>query len=143
MWIVYALFGSLFWGLSYITSEQMYKKMSVFTTLGLTAIFVGIISLLIAITIGAFKPDLLELSSSKTLMWYFLAGTTFLLIAELFIGFSIAEKNATLAGLVEISYPIFIAIFSYILYKQSISPSTIMGGAIIFIGIFIIYYFNQ
>jgi len=66
-----------------------------------------------------------------------------LLIAEIFIGFSITAKSATLAGLVEISYPIFIALFSYLLFKSRVSVSTLIGGGIIFCGIFVIYYFNR
>jgi drug/metabolite transporter (DMT)-like permease len=66
-----------------------------------------------------------------------------LLIAELCIGFSIISKNATLAGLIEISYPIFIALFSYLLFKNKITIPTVIGGIIVFFGIFIIYYFNR
>lgn len=66
-----------------------------------------------------------------------------MLIAELFIGFSITAKSATLAGLIEISYPIFIALFSYLLFKSQVSTSTIIGGIIVFAGIFVIYYFNK
>ena len=60
-----------------------------------------------------------------------IAGILALLIAEVFIGFSIVAKNATLAGLVEISYPIFIALFSYLLFKQQITLATAIGATII------------
>jgi drug/metabolite transporter (DMT)-like permease len=66
-----------------------------------------------------------------------------LLIAELFIGFSITAKNATLAGLIEISYPIFIALFSFILFRSVVNLPTMLGGMIIFVGVFVIYYFNN
>jgi drug/metabolite transporter (DMT)-like permease len=88
------------------------------------------------------KPDLITIASSKRVIYYLLAGTAALLIAEIFIGFSIIAKNATIAGLIEISYPIFIALFSYLLFKNTITISTVIGAAVIFIGIFIVYYFN-
>jgi drug/metabolite transporter (DMT)-like permease len=89
------------------------------------------------------SSDLAEIASSKRLVWYLLGGTAALLIAELFIGFSITARNATLAGLVEISYPIFIALFSYILFKNHVTAPTVIGGIIIFAGVFVIYYFNH
>jgi drug/metabolite transporter (DMT)-like permease len=64
-------------------------------------------------------------------------------LAELFIGFSIQGKNATLSGLIEISYPFFIAIFSYLLFRKNyLTLSTVFGGLFIAIGVFLIYRFN-
>lgn len=142
MWILFALGASLFWGLSYVLSEEIYKKISVFTLLSIMSLAVFALTLIIAYVTGNLKPDLVAIASSKRLMWYVLAGICALFISELFIGFSIVSKNATLAGLIEISYPIFIALFSYILFKNSVTIPTIIGGVIIFTGVFIVYYFN-
>ncbi len=143
MWIVFALGASLFWGMSYVLSEEIYKKISVFTSLSIMSLAVFVLAISIAYFTGNLRPDLVEIASSKKLMWYILGGIFALLVAELFIGFSIVSKNATLAGLIEISYPIFIALFSYILFKNNVTVPTIVGGIIIFIGIFVIYYFNR
>lgn len=143
MWILFALGASLFWGLTYVFNEQVYKKISVFTSLGIASLVIFIITLLISYFSGNLKPDLFSIVSSKQLLWYVIGGIVVLLIAELFIGFSITAKSATLAGLVEISYPIFIALFSYLIFKSKITIPTIIGGVVVFIGIFIIYYFNR
>lgn len=143
MWILFALGASLFWGMSYVLSEEIYKKISVFTALSIMSLAVFFLTLIIAHFTGNLKPDLAEIASSKRLMWYVLGGIAALLIAELFIGFSIVSKNATLAGLIEISYPIFIALFSYLFFKNNVTVPTIVGGIVIFIGVFIIYYFNH
>lgn len=143
MWILFALGASLFWGLTYVFNEQVYKKISVVTSLALASLVIFLITFLISYFSGNFKTDIQTIASSKQLLWYVIGGIVVLLIAELFIGFSITAKNATLAGLIEISYPIFIALFGYILYKQEVSTPTIIGGIIIFIGIFVIYYFNK
>lgn len=143
MWIFFALSASLFWGMSYVLSEEIYKKISVFTTLSIMSLAVFALTLAIAYFTGNLKPDLIEIASSKRLMLYVLGGIFALLIAELFIGFSIAAENATLAGLIEISYPIFIALFSYIMFKNSVTIPTIIGGMMIFTGVFVIYYFNH
>jgi len=143
MWIIFALGASLFWGISYVLSGEIYKKISLFTSLGIASFVVCIITLLISYFSSSLKPDLISITSSKNLLWYIIGGILSLLIAELCIGFSIISKNATLAGLIEISYPIFIALFSYLLFKNKITIPTVIGGIIVFFGIFIIYYFNR
>lgn len=143
MWILFAISASLFWGLTYVFNEQIYKKISIFSSLGITFFIVSIITLIFAFASGNLKTDITTLISSKRLLWYFVGGVTSLLIAEIFIGFSIVAKSATLAGLIEISYPVFIVLFSYLLFKETINISTFIGGAVVFIGIFIIYYFNK
>lgn len=66
------------------------------------------------------------------------------LVADVFIGLSIHAKNATLAGLIEISYPIFIVIFAYFLFKEhQLNTATVFGGLLVFVGVFIIYFFNR
>lgn len=143
MWIIFAVSASVFWGISYVLSEEIYKKISIFTSLGVASFFVCIIALTIAYFNKSLKTDLTAIVSSKRLFLYVLGGILALLIAELCIGASIVEKNATLAGLIEISYPIFIAIFSYILFRSQVTFPTIIGGVVIFFGIFIISYFNH
>ena len=143
MWILFALGASIFWGLSYVFSEQIYEKISVLTSLGLTSAIVAVFSLCVSYFSNTLKSDIHTLTSSRTLMFYFAGGAVALIAAEIFIGFSISFKSATLAGLIEISYPIFIALFSYILFKHQVTLSTIIGGIVVFIGIFIIYFFNK
>jgi len=142
MWILFAFGASLFWGMSYVLSEEIYKQISVFTSLSIMSFAVFILTLIVTCITGDLKPDLIEIVYSKRLMWYVLGGIMALFAAELFIGFSITSKNATLAGLIEISYPIFIAIFGYILFKNSVTTGTIIGSIIIFTGVFVIYYAN-
>lgn len=143
MWIIFAISASLFWGLSYVLNEEIYRKISIFTSLSIMSLAVFFLTLILAYVTGSLKPDLIEITTSKRLMLYLCSGTLVLLIAELFIGFSIVAKNASLAGLIEISYPIFIILFSYILFKNSVTIPTMIGGVVIFLGVFIIYYFNH
>lgn len=74
-----------------------------------------------------------------------LAGCILTLIAaELCINFSIADKNATVASLVELSYPLFVALASYIIFRNShLNTATIFGGLLIFAGVASIYVFNR
>ena len=57
---------------------------------------------------------------------------------------SINNKNATLASLIEITYPLFVVMFSYLLFKQlHVNISVIIGGVMIIAGAGLIIYNNQ
>lgn len=143
MWVLLSLGASVFWGLLYVLREQIYGKISVFTSIMLSSLFLAIVTGIIALSSGALKRDIETISSSRQLLGYIAIAFCILLVAELFIAFSITAKNATLAGLIEISYPIFIALFSYLLYKTHVSWQTMVGGLFVFVGIFVMYYFNR
>ncbi len=144
MWIIFAISASAVWGITYVLGEQIYKKISVITSLSLATLLSGFVMLIVAYLAGYLKKDIITLTTDKRILGLSIAEAVCLMIAELLIGFSITNKNATLSGLIEISYPIFIAIFAFLLFKENqINLATTVGGIIIFSGIFIIYYFNS
>lgn len=144
MWIIFALSASVLWGLSYILFEQIYKKISVATSLAIVCFVMFFVMLGVSYFRGALKVDLSILASSKKLMWLMAGGTAAAIIADVCIALSIVTKNATLAGLVEISYPLFIALFAYLLFKENqLTLSTFIGGLLVFSGIATIYFFNR
>lgn len=144
MWIIFALSASVLWGLSYILFEQIYKKISIATSLAIVCFVMFFVMLLISYFQGALKTDLMAIVSSKKLMWLVAGGTLTAIIADVCIALSIVTKNATLAGLVEISYPLFIALFAYLLFKENqLTLSTFIGGLLIFSGVAVIYIFNK
>ncbi len=144
MWVIFALSASLFWGLTYVLDEKIYEKVSVITSLAITSFFAFIVLFIVSYFTGNLKTDVQQIITNKGLFILVIAGTVTLIIAELFIGFSISSKNATLAGLIEISYPIFIAITAYVLYKENqLNLSTIIGGVLVFLGVGIIYFYNR
>ena len=134
----------MFWGISYIVSEHLYKRISVYTTLAIEMFFISLIILAAAIRTGDFKRDMTTLGSSGKLLGLLAASTVIWAVAELAINFSISEKDATLAGFVEITYPFFIALFAYLIFGQEeLHPGTAVGGVIVFIGACIIFYFSR
>lgn len=53
---------------------------------------------------------------------------------------AISMKNATVVSLIEISYPVFVCLFAYILYRDiQVNMWTALGGLLIFCGVFTIY----
>jgi drug/metabolite transporter (DMT)-like permease len=144
MWVIFAFVSSILWGLAYVINEQIYRKISVVTSIGITTLFTAVVMLLIACKGRFLMEDLGAIRRSNQLLGLVVAETIVLMLAEVFIGLSITNKNATLAGLIEISYPVFIILFAYLLFKENqLSISAAAGGSLIFLGIFIIYYFNK
>jgi drug/metabolite transporter (DMT)-like permease len=144
MWMVSALSASVLWGLSYVLSEQIYRKISVITTLGIITLVTSVVVLLIAYFFGPLKTDFNVIYKSNKLILLIGLELLVFIIAELLIGYSITAKNATLAGLIEISYPIFIACFAALFFKEhEFNLATFVGGLLIFAGVGIVYYFNK
>lgn len=144
MWIIYALGASLLWGLTYVLNEQVYKKVSFETSIFLTTLCTAAAMLLLAIYKNSIVQDLRNILSTPKLAFLVLASVLVFILAEICIALSITSKNATLAGLVEISYPVFIALFAFILFKENtINTTTLIGASLIFAGVFTIYHFNQ
>ena len=66
------------------------------------------------------------------------------MLAELFIALSIVSKNATIAGMIEISYPLFIALFAYLIFRESeLNWGIAAGGALIMAGVLTVYWFSR
>lgn len=140
LWFILAVGASLFWGLSYVFSEHLYKSVSVLTGFGLNSLIGATLALILSWKQGYLFKDLHQISSSNTTLHWFIGAVLAGFIAELCIGFSISEKNATLAALIEISYPLFIALFSWILFKQNhLNLYSLIGGSCIIIGVLLVY----
>lgn len=144
MWLLYATFASVFWGITYSLNEQLYKHISIFSSFVLISALSTVAFTIIALANGTFQKDMSTLASNNLALILIVSSASAFILAEVFIGLSITGKNATLAGLIEISYPIFIILFSYLIFREShLNLGTLLGGALVFFGIASIYLFNR
>jgi drug/metabolite transporter (DMT)-like permease len=144
MWILFAIGASIFWGLAYVINEKIYNYIPVLPYLAITFLSAGVVMAAISLFNGELVKDIGAIMASPKLLTLIISGIVLLILAEICIGYSIMGKNATIAGLIEISYPLFIAIFSYLLFKENnLTLGTTIGGALIFAGIAVIYAFNR
>ena len=144
MWLLLATTASMFWGISYVFSEQLYKHISVLTTLSIEMFVISLIIGVAAWRDGDLRPDMTTLFSSPRLGWLLLGSIIVWAVAELCINYSIADKDATLAGLIEITYPLFIALFAYLFFQESeLNIGTTLGGLLVFCGVCVIYFFSR
>lgn len=144
MWLIYAILASVIWGLDYTLGEKIFRsKISPITLLFLQLLFGVIAFFIIGTRSNQLKQDISVLmTNTQTLWWVLLALLTFN-AGNLLIFLSIQAKNATLAGLIELSYPIFTVLFSWLLFNEThLTPSVITGSLFIFAGVFIISLFN-
>ena len=57
---------------------------------------------------------------------------------------AISSKNATLASLIEMTYPVFVAFFSYVMFRHvHVNISILLGATMVMAGAGLIIYNNQ
>ncbi len=144
MWLVFATLASAFWGISYVLGEQLYRHISIYTAIALNTFLIGILFLFVAHAKGSLKADISTIATTPRVFWLVVASVLVFAAAELFIALSISNKNATLAGLIEITYPLFIALFAYLIFRETqLNVGIALGGILIFLGVGVVYWFSR
>lgn len=140
-WYVTAIGAALVWGIHYPLVDHALKKISLISVLLLTAVPVILAAPLFHRTLAADYAVWAALDVGPRARVLALALTSLLGSVLLFL--SIAGKNATLASLIEISYPVFVAIFAWLLFREiHVNPSVIIGGLLVFAGVVMIIWNN-
>jgi len=144
MWIVYALTASFIWGFDYVIAEKLLKKITPTTLLFFELLVATIGVFLFALLNGKLSKDISAITHSRQTDIYLVVGILTFAIANILTAYAIQAKNATLASLIEVSYPLFIVLVAWLLFRESaLTISVVIGGVLIFTGIFIIFYFNK
>ena len=141
-WYVTALGAALVWGVHYPLVDFALKRVSVFSVLLLTVLPVV---LLVPVFLRDLSHDLDTVRALPGAEQGMIAaiGLTSLFGAVL-LYLSIAGKNATLASLIEITYPVFVAFFAYLMFRHiHLNASVIIGGLLVIAGAGLIIYNNQ
>ncbi|MBI1216135.1 MAG: EamA family transporter [Alphaproteobacteria bacterium] len=143
-WMVYALMAAVLWGASYVLYEQLLRTMSSASAMLFSASGATLVYYLISYSRKTVGHDwkLVTAGGRETMM----IGGVILInaLANLLLLMSMKEKNATVSGLVEISYPLFTALFAWMFLKENqMSPGTALGAVLILSGVACIYYFNR
>ena len=135
MWFVYALMASVLWGINYALAEKIGQRISLISLItvemALGALVLGLWGYCTSL-----KPDLDTLWTNKPLMTLTFIEIGVMLLANVAIVLSIQSKNATSAGLVELSYPLFIILASWVLFHEHhLNLPIIIGSAFIAAGV--------
>ncbi|HHF7374740.1 DMT family transporter [Legionella bozemanae] len=138
MWFTFAILAAILWGFNYALAEKILHSISPSTLLALEMIIGAILFTCISF-FTTMKRDVEILTTDSGLLLLTIVEIAIVLIASYFIAASINLKNATIAGIVELTYPIFTIIFTWFLFNQAhVNFSVIVGGLLIFIGVLVI-----
>lgn len=131
---ILAVSASVLWGLTYCLDERVLSHMSVFKLYFLHCLCGVLLAGAILLVQGTSPTGLLSLDTAKTSLP--LVGLTLLTAtaAALSILGSIQLLGASKSAVMEISYPLFVALFSVVLFKGQLQPPVVIGGIFIFIG---------
>jgi drug/metabolite transporter (DMT)-like permease len=144
IWFVYACSAAVLWGLSYTVSEQLMKKLSIPTVLLTAALGNLIFALAAGLILKKFPKDWETLKTGDGVTWLMLGSVAVYVAANIFILLATKSKNATMAAMVEITYPLFTALFAWLLFKEmQVNTGTALGGVLILCGVCCIYYFSK
>lgn len=138
-WYLTALAAAVVWGIHYPLLDHALKRISLPTVLLLTALPI--------VLIGAFfhrqiAQDWLVVRALPTMEQVAIAAIMLTSSsASVLLFLSIGAKNATLASLIEITYPLFVALFAYLLFREvTLSLPILFGAALIFFGAGVIIF---
>lgn len=141
LWFYYALSAAIIWGISYALTDRLLQQgVSVSLLMLIEATLIVPTVIFLSMKLSPIKGvDVIFSNPRIFLMAIFVAltavvGTTLILL-------SITEKNATLASFVEISYPLFVFIFSMIFFRDvQLNMGTALGAFLVTAGIATIYF---
>lgn len=139
-WAILATAASIMWGLAYAVAEKVIKSGVHPSILMVSS---GIVSLplfaIAAIYLGQLKPSLAVITKQPSLIGLIILQALAIVVGSYMIFIAIGIKNATLVNMIEITYPLFTALFAYLIMRDvQLNAWTLMGGLFIMTGLGII-----
>lgn len=129
-----AVLASVLWGLTYCLDERVLSSISVFKLYFLHCLCGVLVAGAILLAQGTSPAGLLAFDRTKAGLP--LVGLTLVTAtaAALSILGSIQLLGAGKSAVLEISYPLFVAVFSVLLFEGRLQLPVVVGGVFIFIG---------
>lgn len=138
-----AVAAAVLWGLLYVLDERLLAGISIYRLYFLHSLAGLAVAGIVLLAQGESPASLVRLSFPGAGLPLVLATMAVVVLACLAIFSSIQALGASRAAVLEISYPLFVAFFAWLLYRQPIEWPVIVGGVFIFIGSAIIVTFGH
>ena len=140
-WALFALSAAIFWGLAYTMSGKVIQSgVSTPFILGFVALVTLPVYITALIRTESFRPSLEIILNHKILILFMIMQAAALIIGQYLIYAAILQKNVTYAAVLEISYPVFVCLFTWLLFKDlQMSWNIAIGGMLIFAGSAIVF----
>ena len=140
-WYATALAAAVVWGVHYPLIDFALRRISPFSVLLLTVLGVVAVAPWFAPELAQDAATLKRLPWRERLPIAAIALTS--VVGSLLLFISIGAKNATLASLIEISYPVFVALFAYLLFREwHLNAGVAVGAVLVFAGVALIARFG-
>lgn len=141
-WFFCSLFAAIFWGISYAISEELVQRRGVppsFLIL-IEALIAFPLYIILAQTLGSFKEGVSSMFQSTGTLILTLSMGFLIMLGNFLITYSVSLKNATMASLIEISYPLFTIFFVWLFFgKFDLNWATGLGAFLILSGVTVMY----
>lgn len=132
----YAIGAAVTWGLVYAIDQKILEGISPFALLFVSSVFGAFIMLpFVAFDDGSIKT---LLTAGKGNLALIVVSAALATLASFLILASIKSLDAASASIIEISYPFFVVLFSFIIFRTVPNMAFYLGGALVFLGSFII-----
>ncbi|MES2930819.1 MAG: DMT family transporter [Patescibacteria group bacterium] len=138
---IYAAGAAITWGLVYAIDGKILSTTSPLALLFVNSVVTTVIMLPFAFS--DYESIRTLISSGKGNLGLVASAIILATAGNFFIFSAIKSMDASSASIIEIAYPFFVILFSFILYKTVPTLSFFIGGIFIFIGAAIIIYFNK
>ena len=137
---IYTICAGITWGLVYTINQRILSNTSPITLLFIDSIVTAIVLLpVLFIDQGSIRS---LLTSGKSNLLILFASIIFAIIANFLIYSGIKSVGASYASIIEIAYPFFVVLFTYLFFHVKPNMYFFIGGLLVFIGSAIIIYFQ-
>ena len=140
-WYIPAIGAAIAWGIHYPLIDFAMKRLSIFSVLVLSVLPIFLLMPLFLRQLSE-DVDIFKSLTGKE-QWLILTVSLTSTAGAFLLYLSVQSKNATLASLIEICYPLFVIVFAWLFFRQfHVNTSVIIGGVMILAGAIIIIYNN-
>jgi len=136
---IYAIGAAVTWGLVYTIDQKVLFSVSPITLLFIDSIITAIIMLPFIFFGNSSIKNVLV--SGKLNLSLIITSIILAIIANFLIFSGIKILDASTASIIEIAYPFFVVLFSYVFFKSHPNIYFFIGGILIFVGSIIIMKF--
>ena len=132
-WYVPAIAAAVVWGLHYPLIEHALRRVSLPTVVLLSALPMALVALAFPARLAADWRALAVLPVGERWLIGLIALTS--LAGTVFLYLAVRGRNATLASLIEISYPAFVAVFAWLLFREwQLNTGVLLGAVLVATG---------
>jgi drug/metabolite transporter (DMT)-like permease len=132
-WYVTAIAAAVVWGLHYPLIEHALRRVSLPTVVLLTALPMALVALAFPARLAADWRTVMALPLGERLLIVLIALTS--LAGSVLLYMAVRGRNATLASLIEITYPAFVAVFAWLLFREwQLNAGVLLGALFVFAG---------